>query len=177
MSCAVLSVSCELMLVARGLHKLSSTRRRVVVREDRTPHPDAPRAGVRMFTIAMMTVSGWAVAHDYRRPDLDDWYAGLQRKGLSLGCCSKEDCHTTEAELRDGVWWARIGKPVDHQDGSRDWILGSYVRIPDELIVKGDDGLPVRNPEGEAVLCVWMNGNEIDPVNTTLFCFVPGPQS
>jgi hypothetical protein len=80
----------------------------------------------------------------------------------------------------DGVWWARIGKPVDHQDGSRDWILGNYLRIPDELIVKGDDGLPVRNPEGAAVLChsiVWMNGNEIDPVNTTLFCFVPGPQS
>jgi hypothetical protein len=54
---------------------------------------------------------------------------------------------------REGVWWARIGKPVDHQDGSRDWILGDYVRIPDELIVKGDNGLPVPNPEGEAVLC------------------------
>jgi hypothetical protein len=143
-------------------------------------HPDALRAGVRMFTIAMMAVSGWTLVHDYRRPDLNEWYAGLHRKGSSFGCCSKEDCHTTEAQLRDGVWWARIGKPVDHQDGSRDWILGNYVRIPDELIVKGDDGLPVRNPEGEAVLChsiAWMNGNEIDPVNTTLFCFVPGPQS
>src|SRR6516162_3345295 len=37
-------VSCELILLARGLHKLSSTGRRVVVREDRTPHSDALRA-------------------------------------------------------------------------------------------------------------------------------------
>ena len=105
-----------------------------------------------MFTIAMMMVSGWTLVHDYRRPDLNEWYAGLHRKGSSFGCCSKEDCHTTEAQLHNGVWWARIGKPVDHQDGSRDWILGNYVRIPGELIVKGDDGLPVRNPEGEAVV-------------------------
>jgi hypothetical protein len=62
-----------------------------------------------MFTIAMSLVSGWTLVHDYKRPDLNDWYAGLHRKGLSFGCCSKEDCHPTEAELRDGVWWARIG--------------------------------------------------------------------
>jgi hypothetical protein len=133
-----------------------------------------------MSTIGMLLVSGWTLVHDYKRPDLNDWYAGLRRKGLSFGCCSKEDCHTTEAELREGVWWARIGRPVDRQDGNRDWILGEYVRIPDELIVKGDNGLPVPNPEGEAVLChniVWKSGNEIDLLNTTLFCFVPGAQS
>jgi hypothetical protein len=137
-------------------------------------------AAWRKLPRAMMVVSGLTLVYDYRRPDLNDWYAGLHRRGLSFGCCSKEDCHTTEAELRSGVWWARIGKPVDHRDGSRDWILGNYARIPDELIVKGDDGLPVQNPEGEAVLChsvVWMSGSEIDALNTTLFCCVPGPQS
>ena len=118
-------------------------------------------------------------AHDYKRPDLDKWYSSLHRKGASFPCCSKEDCHTTEAELRNGIWWARIGRPIDH-DGRRDWQLGDYVRIPDELIVRGENGLPVPNPEGEAVLChniVWRGGNypdELDPVQTTLFCFVPG---
>jgi hypothetical protein len=36
-------------------------------------------------------------AHDDKRPDLDGWYSSLHRKGLTFGCCSKEDCHTTEA--------------------------------------------------------------------------------
>jgi hypothetical protein len=98
-----------------------------------------------------------------------------------LGCCSKEDCHTTEAEVRNRVWWARIGRPVIGPDGvSRDWVLLDWVRIPDELIARGENGLPVPNPEGEAVLChsiVWRGidrPDELDSINTTLFCFVPG---
>jgi hypothetical protein len=139
-----------------------------------------------MFTMVIVAVSTWTLVHDYKRPDLDQWYGSLRRPGMSSNwsgissCCSKKDCHTTEAELRDGVWWARIGKPVDRADGSRDWILGDYVRVPDELIVKGNNGLPVANPEGEAVLChsiAWKNANEIDSGNTTLFCFVPGTES
>src|SRR5215469_8325315 len=64
------------------------------------PAPGRAKRGVRMFTIAMMAVSGWTLVPDYRRPDLNEWYAGLRRKGSSFGCCSKEDCHTTEAQLR-----------------------------------------------------------------------------
>ena len=72
-----------------------------------------------ILTIASMGVAvalalAWTLlmpahAHDYKRPDLDGWYSTLHRKGLTLGCCSKEDCHTTEAEVRNGVWWARMG--------------------------------------------------------------------
>ena len=50
--------------LARGSQKLNQARRRVVVREERTPHPDALRAGVRMLTIAVMVVSGWTLVHD-----------------------------------------------------------------------------------------------------------------
>jgi hypothetical protein len=83
--------------------------------------------------------------------------------------------------VRNGVWWARIGRPVIGPDGvSRDWVLLDWVRIPDELIVCGENGLPVPNPEGEPVLChsiVWRGvdrPDERDSINTTLFCFVPG---
>src|SRR5215469_6923214 len=144
-----------------------------------------------ILTIASMGVAAalalaWALlmpahAHDYKRPDLDGWCSSLHREGLTFGCCSKEDCHTTEAEVRNGVWWARIGRPVIAPDGvSRDWVLLDWVRIPDELIVRGENGLPVPNPEGEAVLChsiVWSGverPDELDSINTTLFCFVPG---
>ena len=68
-----------------------------------------------------------ARTHDYKRPSLDQWYGSLQRPHMSphgggASCCSKEDCHTTEAELRNGEWWARLGKPID-QAGQRDWEL------------------------------------------------------
>jgi hypothetical protein len=41
--------------------------------------------------------------------------------------------------------------------------LGDYVRIPDELIVRGENGLPVPNPEGEAVVCQQLLDSLIPP--------------
>jgi hypothetical protein len=123
-----------------------------------------------------------AHSHDYKRPDLDSWYESLHRptKGFKTSsCCSKQDCHTTVAELRNGEWWARLGKPIDHPDGTRDWELGDYTRIPDELIVRGANGLPVRNEAGEAVICHslgWRPGN-IVPEAPMVYCFVPPSES
>lgn len=137
------------------------------------------------LTIVLALISDFiapAYPHDYKRPDLDAWYSGLHRKGLTHSCCSKEDCHPTEAELRDGEWWARIGKPIDTWN-HRDWELEDYVHIPDELIVRDDRGMPVTNPEGEAVIChtiVWQGqswmqkgGGVLDAEHTTVYCFVP----
>jgi hypothetical protein len=71
---------------------------------------------------------GRVYAHDYKRPELDGWYESLHRPRSNPfqtgSCCSKQDCHTTEAELRNGQWWARLGKPIDRSDGGRDWELG-----------------------------------------------------
>jgi len=131
------------------------------------------------IAIALSLTAGSSQAHDYKRPDLDNWYSSLRRKGLSFHCCSKQDCHTTEAELRDGVWWARLGTPIKRPDGRRDWILGDYVRIPDELIVRGKNGLPIPNPEGEAVVChdtIWINGPASAMV-AMVWCFVPSSES
>jgi hypothetical protein len=142
------------------------------------------------ISAALALLSLWAIpapAHDWKRPDLDAWYSRLHRKGLTHSCCSKEDCHTTEAERRNGEWWARIGKPVIDEKGNRDWVLEDYVRIPDELIVRNENGLPVTNPEGEAVIChqiVWQGqswmtpgGGVLDPEHTVVYCFVPGFES
>ena len=130
-----------------------------------------------------------ANAHDYKDRSLDQWYESLHRPGVGAGggygatasCCSKTDCHKTDAQLRQGEWWARIGKPIDKPGGERDWELADWVKVPDHLIVRGPNGLPVRNEAGEAVIChptVWKANNHndpgaLDPEHTTIFCFVP----
>jgi hypothetical protein len=128
---------------------------------------------------------GCASAHDWKRSDLDGWYSGLMRPHVQgswaggTSCCSKQDCHTTEAEVRNGKWWARLGKPLDHDGGERDWELEDWKQIPDDAIVRGANGNPVANQAGEAVIChptVWKNG-KVDVENTIVFCFVPPDQT
>jgi hypothetical protein len=119
-----------------------------------------------------------AHSHDRRRPDLDAWYGGLSRPGL-VSCCSKNDCHATEAELRsDGRWWARLGMPVGSSNGRLDWVLIDWVPIDEHLIVRGPDGKPIPNEAGEPVIChniIWKTGGaEIDAEHTNIFCFVVG---
>jgi len=125
-----------------------------------------------------------AHSHDYKRLDLDGWYESLHRpsKGRSFqsaSCCSKHDCHTTEAEIRNGQWWARLGKPIDRHDGNRDWELGEYIKIPDELIVRDARGMPIRNEAGEAVICHSLGWvfNKVVPEASTVYCFVPPAES
>ena len=69
------------------------------------------RKTIAVFWLALLAVAALAYlakayAHDWKRPDLDAWYGSLRnpRSGSlavqSLGCCSKNDCHETEAEIR-----------------------------------------------------------------------------
>jgi hypothetical protein len=89
------------------------------------------------LSLALHTIV--AYGHDWRHPNLDAWYSSLSRPGVS-SCCSKNDRHATDAELRsDGSWWARLGEPVDHPDGQRDWVLLDWVPIDDQAIVKGPE--------------------------------------
>jgi hypothetical protein len=119
-----------------------------------------------------------AHSHDWTRPSLDTWYGSLSRPGL-VSCCSKNDCHATEAELRsDGSWWARLGEPIDDRNGRRDWVLIDWVSIDEQIIVRGPDGKPIPNAAGEPVIChniVWkLGGTEIDAQQISVFCFVIG---
>jgi hypothetical protein len=149
----------------------------------------APRMAFLAFLTAALVAFAWwyilpSSAHDWKQPNLDQWYGSLQRPGMGNGgygggasCCSKTDCHTTDAEYRDGEWWARLGRPIDKPNGDRDWELEEWIKIPDHVIVRSPSGNAVRNEAGEAVIChpiVWKENGHLDPVNTTVFCFVPG---
>jgi hypothetical protein len=128
------------------------------------------------FVFALCTFS--AHSHDRRRPDLDAWYGSLSRPGL-VSCCSKNDCHVTEAELRsDGRWWARLGRPIKSPNGRLDCALIDWVPIDEHLIVRGVDGRPIPNEAGEPVIChnvIWkIGGAEIDVEQINIFCFVVG---
>ncbi len=123
--------------------------------------------------IALGSVS--ALAHDPHRPFLDDWYSSLKRPHPAptgfTSCCSKTDCHPTEAELRGQEWWARIG--ARRLDG--DWNLTDWVKIPKDTVLQHQS-----NQAGEAVIChslSWGMGGKPDPSTTTVWCFVPPTES
>ncbi len=115
-------------------------------------------------------------AHDYKRPDLDHWYGGLRNPRSSnsavrsVGCCSKTDCHETQAAMRGNEWWARLAV----RNGV-DWDPGPWVRVPEDAILPNQN-----NPTGSAVICHSMSrgvdGN-IDPASNTVFCFIRPTES
>jgi len=126
----------------------------------------------------VLTSASLANAHDYKRPELDGWYGALKRPGTAgsftgaLSCCSKTDCHTTEAELRGDFWWARLGVPTKEGD----WELRDWVRISPVAVLERHD-----NPTGESVIChdlAWkVGGNDLDPADTKVWCFIPGSET
>lgn len=136
-----------------------------------------------LIAFGLLVVFGsTAVAHDVRRPDLNPWYEGLHRNGLLHGCSNLKDCHKTDAEMRkDNAWWARLWTPVYNNpldpNEVPDWILGEWIKITSEAIVRDERGNPVPNPEGEAVIChdLTQVGAKVlvSPDWTVVFCFVP----
>jgi hypothetical protein len=122
-----------------------------------------------------------ALGHDWKRPDLDAWYGSLKNPRASsgvvrdIGCCSKEDCHETEAEMRGNDWWARLGSQHRVKAGI-DWELADWVKVPAEAVL-----LHQTNPTGSAVIChsvtLTDGGRRIDPAASTVFCFVPPSES
>lgn len=127
--------------------------------------------------ILLLARAKLAHAHDRLHPDLDNWYGGLTRPGVShdwpaASCCSKTDCHTTDAELRQGEWWARIG--TRKTDG--DWELRDWVRVPADRVLERHD-----NPTGEAVIChkiAWrLDGQTLAAQASEVWCFVPASES
>jgi hypothetical protein len=116
------------------------------------------------------------VAHDSNHPEFDSWYRGLKNPHFkSAWCCSARDCHETEADIRSGRWWARVGKPhfeYGEPKSASDsqhpfdlvyyeitWELTEWKEVPTEAILK------LSNPTGSPVIC-----------HSTLFeiwCFIP----
>jgi hypothetical protein len=124
------------------------------------------------------------MAHDAKHPEYDSWYRGLKNPNFKsavirdLGCCSAKDCHETEADIRDGRWWARVGtlhtqylgpKPASEAQHAFDlvyeeisWELTEWKEVPNEAILK------VSNPTGSPVIC--------HSAIYEIWCFVPDNQ-
>lgn len=135
--------------------------------------------GLIIFAIAwaMMAWIDRAHAHDWQKPNLDGWYSSLRRPGMdpnfNFSCCSKSDCHETEAEMRGGDWWARLGRQKT-VEGGLDWELQDWIKVPAEVVLQHQS-----NPTGNAVICHSM---VLDPAmhvsqQSTVYCFVPPTES
>jgi hypothetical protein len=134
-----------------------------------------------LILISLLIPATAVVAHDRRHPELDHWYDNLRRPSMTrpsltsfTSCCSRTDCHTTDAELRSGEWWAKVGI----RDSSGDWGLTDWVKVPPEAALLNHD-----NPTGEGVIChsmVWPTdalGRRLDPESVQIWRFVPPSQS
>jgi hypothetical protein len=131
-----------------------------------------------LFVTASLVAVSAATAHDWNHPELDGWYSSLKRPNARnslrgfTSCCSQIDCHTTDAELRQSTWWARIG--IRQSNG--DWDLRDWVQVPAEVVLSNHD-----NPTGEGVIChstTWASdGRTLDPHGVSIWCFVPPSES
>ena len=115
-------------------------------------------------------------AHDSKHPEFDSWYRGLKNPNSKsaviqdLGCCSAREYHETEADIRKGRWWARVGKPHIELGQSLPgiptwpinevtWELTEWKEVPTEAILK------VSNPTGSPVIC--------HSTRYEIWCFIP----
>lgn len=132
-----------------------------------------------LVVTGLLLCSSQASAHDWKHPELDGWFSSLRRPAppgrSQLGftsCCSKTDCHTTEAQPRGNDWWARVG--VRQTDGN--WKLMDWMKVPPDAVLRQQD-----NPTGEGVIChstSWaMDGRSLDTSSITIWCFVPPSES
>ncbi len=75
----------------------------------------------------------------------DQWMRSLTRPDTGTSCCNLNDCSPTDAEWRDGQWWAMY--------------RGQWRAIPPEKVLSKPLSM-----DGEAWLCA---------MERTVFCFVP----
>ena len=76
--------------------------------------------------------------------DRGTWFKGLKQPGTDNYCCDVSDCEKTEADWRDGQWWAVV--------------QGRWMPIP------RNKELAERSIDGEAYVCSgWAR---------RIFCFI-----
>src|SRR5690349_18231959 len=137
-----------------------------------------------LFLLFCLLLTEPCIAHDAKYPEYDLWYRKLKNPNYKsavirdVGCCSSKDCHETEADIRNGHWWARVGKlhtrylgpkPASEAQNAFDlvyeeisWELTEWKEVPTEAILK------VSNPTGSPVIC--------HSAIYEIWCFVPDNQ-
>lgn len=105
-----------------------------------------------LVVLVMMLVAHFAQAHDRNRPELNDWFMGLESKGKSP-CCDGSDAK----RIDDVDWGTRDGHYIVRLDGE-------WVEVPDSAVVEG--------PNRAGPTMVWpyyLNG-----AMRGVRCFMPG---
>jgi hypothetical protein len=82
-----------------------------------------------IFIAAAFTSVAVAKADDERRA----WFKNLTQPATGKSCCDFADCHRTEADWRDGIWWAIVA--------------GKWMPVPPEKV------LDTKSIDGDAYVC------------------------
>lgn len=113
---------------------------------------DAAQAARTISTLGIIlglsAVALLLLAWPVRAGEFSPYFNGL-KSPFGADCCAEADCHFTEAEWRDGQWWAQ----------ARD---GRWLAVPPAMVIHNNP-----SPTGEAVAC------DMGMPPAMFRCFVP----
>ena len=119
--------------------------------------------------ILLLAVNACApvLAHAHNRPGLDAWYGSLMQPDAPLtSCCGLSDAYwCDDYYARDGKAYCKITD--DRPDGplKRPHVpMGTEIEIPPHKLKFEQNGNPVGNPTGHAVVFLSVMGH--------VFCYV-----
>ncbi len=104
-----------------------------------------PGAGTRAEDNAGATAQERAMQERALQEQRATWFRSLKQPNTGMSCCDVSDCRRTDADYRQGQWWAEVE--------------GNWTPIPQE---KQLDKLSI---DGDAYVCSGPRG--------TIYCFVP----
>ena len=105
-----------------------------------------------MLLLVFSLFASGAQAHDHNRPDLNEWFKGLESRSKSP-CCDGDDALAVEDpdwEMNSGHYRVRLS--------------GEWVDVPDRAVVDGP------NRDGRAMVWPYYVNGELRGVR----CFLPG---
>ena len=99
-----------------------------------------------LSTLGVLSVAFFAGAlHESSAEDRGAWFRGLKQPVTGASCCDISDCRRTEAEWKNGQWWADV--------------QGEWTPIPQEKL------LNKASIDGDAYVCSGFARR--------IYCFVP----
>jgi len=114
--------------------------------------PSAGKLAAALLSGHMAAGAGQAAHAADRRA----WFESLRMPGSNASCCGLGDCHRTDADWRDGRWWAVVNE--NWQPVPESTVLASPVSI-----------------DGAAYVCTgppeWIVGGF--GMTPPIYCFVP----
>jgi hypothetical protein len=108
---------------------------------------------VARLSSALLAAACWSAALAGER---GDWFKSLKMPGTKASCCDVGDCHATEADWRDGEWWAIVH--------------GEWRVVPQSKILASPFSI-----DGAAYVCTGSPAWTIGEPETKppIYCFVP----